>query len=619
MSSKRLMSVTLALFITFFSVSIIFAPPLYADASYAAEEMPALTGPIIKEIAVEGNVEVVASHILSVVTTRVGEPVDEEKLRKDAEAIYEGGFYETTDYRVTDYADGMEDGVKVTFIVRENPVVSGITFTGNTIYSDEVLSSVIFTQPGMIFNRNFFRNDMQRIKEKYQGDGYVMSSVADVRIEGTKINVIIVEPRVERIIIQGNTITKTFVIERYLRVKEGDIFNSNKLRLSLSRLQGLGFFSDVNVNFEPAEQDPNDVILILTVDEARTGRLGLNVAYGTESGFGGGASYENSNIAGRGLKLNVGFDLGKRKDYWLSLEQPFMSGKVMSWRVGAYRQSWEDLNYYRGGVSRFEYDRDKTGVYVGFGQKFKEESLYNWYLLLDWHKVENIVDDDVKKGFIWKGGRNPSTGQYIVGAKDDLGEGDSYSATVSLRRFNVDEYLPYMKGDVETISVQVGRADIDNDIYNYYKYWFETRLYMPIGKLLRDFFETSFGYNEDSPITFAARMRIGTSSGEVPYDEMYAIGGDNTLRGYKDDRFHGEKMLLGNFELRIPIDKTVSIVFFYDVGRAWRDDEDISFGSDLGYAPGFGVRLKTPLGNIRLDYAKGDEDDRFHFGFGEMF
>ena len=77
-------------------------------------------------------------------------------------------------------------------------------------------------------------------------------------------------------------------------------------------------------------------------------------------------------------------------------------------------------------------------------------------------------------------------------------------------------------------------------------------------------------------------------------------------------------MLLGNFELRLPVDKNFSLVGFYDIGRAWRKGEDASFGSDMGTSPGFGVRINTPLGNLRLDYATGDEG-RFHFGFGELF
>ena len=117
---------------------------------------------------------------------------------------------------------------------------------------------------------------------------------------------------------------------------------------------------------------------------------------------------------------------------------------------------------------------------------------------------------------------------------------------------------------------------------------------------------------------FAARLMLGSASGDVPYEEMYAIGGDTTLRGYKDEEFRGEDMLLANLELRIPIEKAFGFVVFYDIGRSWRRDTNISLGSDIGSAPGFGVRLNTPLGNMRLDYASGSED-RFHFGFGELF
>lgn len=571
-------------------------------------QMQELKGPAITSIEVSGNEEVVQQHIFSVISSKVGEPVDEEKLRQDAEAIYELGFFVATDYRVTD----VDGGVSVTFIVQENPVVGEITFTGNTVYSSKQLEELIFTKPGMIFNRTFFRNDLQRIKEKYQEDGYVMANVADVQIEGDVINVVIVEPKVAQIVIQGNKITKTHVIRRYIKLKEGELFNSNKLRLSLNRLQGLGFFNDVNINFEPAD-DPNDVILVLTVEEGRTGRLGFNVSYGTQSGFGGGLSYENTNIGGNAHRLTVGFDLGDREEYWLTYEQPFMSGKVMAWKLGVYKQAWDDLYYYYGGRDIFRYDRDKTGAYVGFGKKFRDDSLYNWYLTLDWHKVTNTINKD------WASIESEYGSAAAQNIRDDLGDGTYYSATASFRRFNIDEYLPYTKGDVQTLNVQVGQAEVHNTDYNFVKYWLETRFYVPVDKILKDFFESSFGSNQDKPIMLAARIIAGSATGDVPYEELYTVGGDTTLRGYEDEQFRGEKMLLGNFELRIPLDKAFGIVFLYDVGRAWRNGGGVSFGSDLEYSYGFGVRLNTPLGNIRLDYAKGRDDDRFHFGFGELF
>lgn len=78
-------------------------------------------------------------------------------------------------------------------------------------------------------------------------------------------------------------------------------------------------------------------------------------------------------------------------------------------------------------------------------------------------------------------------------------------------------------------------------------------------------------------------------------------------------------MFLGNVELRIPIDENFSIVAFYDIGNAWNKNTGAGFDlNDLEDSPGIGVRVKTPLGNIRVDVAKGDET-QFHFGFGEMF
>ena len=355
-----------------------------------AEQQPAapaaedLTGPVIVSMDLKGNSEVAKEHIMSVVTSKVGQHVDEEKLRKDAEAIFELGFFNATDYKVTD----TPDGVKVTFMVQENPKVGEIKFEGNTVYSEDKLKALLFTQPGMIFNRTFFRNDLQRIKDKYQEDGYVMASVKDVKIDGDKITVQIIEPKISEIVIQGNKITKKRIVERYLKIKVGELFNSNKLRLTLNRLQGIGYFSDVNVNFEPGES-PDEVIIVLTVEEARTGKLGFNIAYGTESGFGGGMSYENFNIGGVGLKLSTGFELGDREEFWLSLEQPYMSGKVMAWKVGAYKRTWDDVYYYENGQQYFEYDRDKYGAYFGFGKKFRDESKYNWYVLLDWHNTKN--------------------------------------------------------------------------------------------------------------------------------------------------------------------------------------------------------------------------------------
>jgi outer membrane protein insertion porin family len=560
------------------------------------ERSPLQSTPILS-ITIEGNSEVVSAHILSVVTSQVGAPMDQNRLAHDADAIFELGFFSNVDYRIVDEIDGSN----IIFMVTENPTIDDIHFFGNITYSEEKLKEICFTKSGMIFNRVFFRNDLQRIKEKYQQDGYVMARVSDVKIEGRIVNVYITEPKIGEIVIQGNKRTKTYVIERQLRLAEGDLFNSTKLRYTLNKLQGLGYFEDVNVGFEPGEET-DAINLILTVAEAKTARIGISVGYGTQSGFSGGLSYSDNNWRGRGEKVGIGFDIGDREQYWLTLEQPYMDQKVFSWRVGAYKRMWEDLNYYKDDVFQFEYDEDRIGAYAGFGRKFSERSKLSWFLTTEWQDITITAQAEAK----------PTPSQL-----EEMESGKNFMVTGRLTRDNMDEYAAYPKGDSESIIVEKGLNGLGGE-WAYWKYWLEARYYTPMD-FLTNLFERNFTVAEIPPI-IAARMIIGDSDGYLPWAVDYTLGGDNTLRGYEDKRFRGDQMFLLNAELRLPVHKSASLVFFYDVGKTWdtNNGENFDFG-DMADAYGIGVRVRTPIGNLRLDFAQGDEESRVHFGFGEMF
>ena len=79
-------------------------------------------------------------------------------------------------------------------------------------------------------------------------------------------------------------------------------------------------------------------------------------------------------------------------------------------------------------------------------------------------------------------------------------------------------------------------------------------------------------------------------------------------------------MLRGTVEYRIPIQKKIQAVLFYDIGYAWdkRDQHAFDLGlMESGY--GVGLRINSPLGPIKLDYGKGKQRSRFHFSFGGQF
>ncbi|MGI6076529.1 MAG: BamA/OMP85 family outer membrane protein, partial [Pyramidobacter sp.] len=487
---------------------------------------------------------------------------------------------------------------------------------GNTVYKEEKLKKLLFTQPGMTFNRIFFRNDIQRLREKFQADGYVMTRVQDVQVEDGVVVVSIVEPRINDIIIQGNKRTKTYVIRRNIPLKDGDLFNSTLLRHSITKLRNLGFFEDVNVGFEPVE-GRDDVDIILTVQEKRSASLVFSVSYGSSSGFGGGVSFRESNLNGRAQVFEAGFDVGDYKNYWISLSDPYMNRKTFSWKIGAYQREDDDLTYREdeGEGSRndvFEYDEKRLGGYIGFGRKFGKSEMYSWYLTTDWHKSK----------ISWTGPAGGLSREQSLAKFDEIVTKDSlnskvFTTTLEISRSNVDKYLSYPKGDRETIGVEKAWEFLGGE-WDYTKYWSEAVAYVPV-KGLEDYID--LGQTEDRPIILAFRVRAGFSSGEIPLSERYSLGGANSLRGYESGYFKGHEMFLGNAELRIPVDENFSLVVFYDIGRAWNKDSasHSSFDlNDLEDSPGVGVRVKTPLGNIRLDVAKGDET-QFHFGFGEMF
>jgi len=547
--------------------------------------------PVVVGVDVTGNQEVVSDHILGVIGTKAGDQFNPEQVQQDIDTIYGLGFFSFVDVSVIEQFGG----VFVEYKVQENPIVRDINFTGNTVFTADQLMEVVFTRPGSVFNRTFFRHDLQRIGEKYEKAGYAFVQVQDVGIQDGVIDVRILEPKVGDVIIQGNKKTKTHVIEREFNLKTGDLLNVTILRHSINKLKQRDLFEDVRIGFEPTEE-PEIVNLVLTVEEGKTARVSFSIGHGSSSGWTGGAAYEEFNYKGLGHKVGVGFETGTREQYFLFYEEPYMDEFHHRWRAGAYKREWEDLE---DDSIDGRYNQDKMGLYYGIGKKFLKNPTLSWFAMLEVYEVEYFFQEE----------------PLVI--PDKFLPGRNASVTVSLTRNLLDPYLSYSKGEVQSLSVEQGffqPEDSAVDTMTYTKYWIEARYYWP----LYNFFDNLFGREigtEDNPIIFAARARIGYSSGDLPWAAQYFLGGANTLRGYKDDFFSGSEMVLGNFELRIPIQESISIVGFYDIGMASNDSAFSSMKS--GY--GFGIRVKTPMGNLRIDIAEGEDETRTHFGFGEMF
>jgi len=120
---------------------------------------------------------------------------------------------------------------------------------------------------------------------------------------------------------------------------------------------------------------------------------------------------------------------------------------------------------------------------------------------------------------------------------------------------------------------------------------------------------------------------------EMPLVERFFLGGRSTVRGYANDMLGpkgadgnptgGNIYALVNSEFRIAIKKGFGVAVFLDAGNVWQLAEDVN--SELKYTTGIGLRYKTPVGPVSLDYGHklnkdaGESSGEVHFSFGHAF
>ncbi|MDW7987279.1 MAG: BamA/TamA family outer membrane protein [candidate division WOR-3 bacterium] len=137
------------------------------------------------------------------------------------------------------------------------------------------------------------------------------------------------------------------------------------------------------------------------------------------------------------------------------------------------------------------------------------------------------------------------------------------------------------------------------------------------------------------PITFTLVIASRVTSGilfpygrniDVPYYNLFLLGGNNGLRGYPEKYRYGDALLNVNFEIRSNLKKIFDFVIFCDFGKINKRKDFFNFSYNLlNYSAGAGMRINFPFGPLRFDYAKRlhsipDNDwGKIHIGFLNFF
>ncbi len=151
---------------------------------------------------------------------------------------------------------------------------------------------------------------------------------------------------VERIDINGNTLTQDNVIRREFRLAEGDAFNSFQVRRSQDRIQSLGFFQE---KFELAQKPgstPDRIVLEANVEEQSTGELQLSAGFSSLERFIFNFSIRQRNFRGKGQELRAGISYSNySKSVELGFTEPYLFDRNIALGGDIYRRDYNSFNF----------------------------------------------------------------------------------------------------------------------------------------------------------------------------------------------------------------------------------------------------------------------------------
>ena len=126
-------------------------------------------------IRVEGNQRIETSTILSYVTIKQGEVVDDAMLSQSLKALFASGLFADASLR--------QDGNNLIVTVKENPIINRIAFEGNDKLKSEDLQNEISLRERTVFTRAKVQNDVERVLELYRRTGRFAATVEPKIIE----------------------------------------------------------------------------------------------------------------------------------------------------------------------------------------------------------------------------------------------------------------------------------------------------------------------------------------------------------------------------------------------------------------------------------------------------
>jgi outer membrane protein insertion porin family len=177
---------------------------------------------------------------------------------------------------------------------------------------------------------------------------------------------------VERVDINGNTVTQDKVIRREFRLTEGDAFNSFQVKRSSDRIQSLGYFQEkLEIEQKPGSA-PDRIVLEANVEEKSTGELQLSAGFSSLERFIVNASIRQRNFRGKGQELRASVNYSSySKSIELGFTEPYLLDRNIALGGDIFRRDYNSFNFVNNNRNT-NYSQLTTGLQLRVGVPITE-------------------------------------------------------------------------------------------------------------------------------------------------------------------------------------------------------------------------------------------------------
>ncbi|MBI2568913.1 MAG: outer membrane protein assembly factor BamA [Candidatus Schekmanbacteria bacterium] len=512
--------------------------------------------------------------------------------------------------------------VRLTIPIEEGPRyrIGEVVIEGNTLLTEDELRKVISRatqektrgvffgraaklRKGDYYSRAVLRQAVQLITDAYGHKGYIYADPRPrqkINNETLTVDVLFqvdegVQARLDRIEFKGNTRTRDKVMRREISIPEGGVFDTVALRSSLQRLSYLGFLEEVVPDVRPQE-DPTQVELVVSLKDERRTELQVGGGYSSVDKFFGQISLSEYNLFGNGQELQVSAQTGQKSS--------------------VYRFRFAD-RYFLDTRNFFSFDIFRTLTeFPDFEQRTSGGTIFSG------RRLANFLDYRI--GYTYKLVDILNVAQD---ASSDVLLSDPSSVSSSITQYLVydsrnNQFEPTSGSRLRlTAEYAGGLVGGDNQFYKY------------IADAVHH-----FSLPRDSSFMVHGQLSYadGYLGGALPVFERFRLGGEQTVRGFSRDSIGpirsdgdagtGNKSLLFNTELVVPLAGPLKAVLFFDAGDVYARSEDYdirslrtSAGAELRFfVPAFTVPFRFIWG-FNLDPWEGEDGNLFQFTLGSSF